>query len=291
MRSIIQHLRFPFSYLLLPVFLFALAFVGLENASTLNVVLLFCILHFLVYPSSNAYNSLQDQDVGSIGLIKNPLPADRKIGIVSICMDVVAILLSLIISWQSALYILIYIIASRLYSYRKIRIKQYPIWGFLLVFFFQGAFTFYLVVDSLDNTAIYHFPNLLPFMCFVASCLIGAIYPLSQIYQHEEDKADGVTTISYLLGKKGTFIFSGLFFLAGSVLLIYPLAMKGGYFLILLYFLFQLPSLFYFNYWFFKVIKDKSEANFKHTMRMNLISATCMNAFFVTTLFLAHYYF
>ncbi|WP_204268506.1 hypothetical protein, partial [Escherichia coli] len=33
-----------------------------------------------------------------------------------------------------------------------------------------------------------------------------------QIYQHEQDKADGVTTISMLLGKRGTFIFCGLLY-------------------------------------------------------------------------------
>ena len=286
MRSIIQHLRFPFSYLLLPVFLFTLISVDLESTNLLNVWILFIILHFLVYPSSNAYNSLQDNDSGSIGLIENPLPADKSIGIVSLSMDILAILLSLIISWQTAVYIAIYILASRLYSYRKVRLKQYPILGFLIVFFFQGAFTYFLVIDSLEGFVFNLWMNATPFHAVVASCLIGSIYPLSQIYQHKEDRADGVTTISYLLGKKGTFIFSGLFFLIGLILFAYPIwENPNERILVYLFILFQLPSLIYFNFWFYRVIQDESQANFKHTMRMNLISATCMNAFFITLIF------
>ncbi len=281
MRSIIQHLRFPFSYLLLPVFLFALVRVDLYQANTMHIWLLFFILHFLVYPSSNAYNSLQDQDIGSIGLIKNPLPADKKIASVSLAMDMIAVLLSFIISWPTALYIFIYIIASRLYSYRKLRLKKYPIIGFLVVFFFQGAFTYFLVIDSLEDFTFNLWMNVMPIYAIVSSCLIGAIYPLSQIYQHAEDKADGVTTISYLLGKKGTFIFSGIFFLLGILFFSLPIYNTPEQYLIYLFLLFQLPSLIYFNYWFYQVIKDEREANFKHTMRMNLISASCMNLFFL----------
>jgi 1,4-dihydroxy-2-naphthoate octaprenyltransferase len=282
MRSIIQHLRFPFSYLLLPVFLFALISIDLNSTSVLNVWILFIILHFLVYPSSNAYNSLQDQDSGSIGLIENPLPTNNKIGIVSLLMDIVALLLSLIISWETAIYIGIYILASRLYSYRKVRFKQYPILGFLIVFFFQGAFTYFLVIDSLEGFVFNLWMNPTPIYAIVASCLIGSIYPLSQIYQHEADLKDGVTTISYILGKKGTFIFSGLFFLIGIILFAYPIwDSPNERNVVYLFMLFQIPSLAYFNYWFYKVIKDEKQANFKHTMRMNLISATCMNAFFI----------
>lgn len=280
MRSIIQHLRFPFSYLLLPVFLLAiLIHPGVEWK--FDTILLFFILHILVYPSSNAYNSLQDKDEGSIGLIKNPLPADKKLSWISLFMDISAVLLSVIISKHTALYVLIYILASRLYSYRNIRLKQYPFIGFLIVFVFQGAWIFFLVHHAMGPTYTpgidtFYIPALV-----ASSCLIGSIYPLSQIYQHDSDIADGVITISYILGKRGTFIFSGLLFLIGSFLLLYTAFRANEINFIYSYLTFQLPSLIYFNYWFFKVIKNEKEANFKHTMRMSLISATCMNAFFI----------
>jgi 1,4-dihydroxy-2-naphthoate octaprenyltransferase len=281
MRSIIQHLRFPFSYLLLPVFLLSYATVfHFTEINYFDIFLLFFILHVLVYPSSNAYNSVQDRDETSIGLVENPLPIHRNLEWTSALFDIVAVGLACIISFQTAVFILTYILVSRLYSYRKIRLKKYPIIGFLVVFIFQGAWIFYTVTSSLgdrftDSLEHYHL------IAVASSCLIGAIYPLSQIYQHNSDKADGVITISYLLGKRGTFIFSGVLFLVGSIVLLLNAYQSGEYKFIGLYLAFQLPSLIYFNYWFYKVIKDESEANFKHTMRMSLISATCMNAFFI----------
>jgi hypothetical protein len=50
---------------------------------------------------------------------------------------------------------------------------------------------------------------------------IGSVYPLTQIYQHEADKRDGVTSISYKLGYNGTFVFSGILFSIATVLLYY----------------------------------------------------------------------
>ncbi len=280
MRSIIQHLRFPFSYLLLPVFLMGLTFTyPLVLDKIPVVILLFVILHLLVYPSSNAYNSTQDRDESSIGLVKNPLPINESLNWISAVMDCVAIGLASIISAKVAFLFLIYILVSRLYSYRKIRLKKYPIIGFLVVFIFQGAWVYFITISSLNEYSFQSTQHY--FFAASASCLIGAIYPLSQIYQHQTDKADGVITISYMLGKKGTFIFSGILFLLGAALLIYPVYKIGDHILPLIFIAFQVPSLIYFNYWFYKVIKDESEANFKNTMRMSLLSATCMNAFFL----------
>jgi len=285
MRSVIQHLRFPFSYLLMPVFL--LSYVSVFHFTEINnfhVFLLFIILHLLVYPSSNAYNSVQDRDESSIGLIKEPLPIHKSLEWVSAIFDLVAVCLATFISIKTAGFILIYILVSRLYSYRKIRLKKYPIIGFLVVFIFQGAWIFYTTTTALGNRFTTSLENY-HLIALASSCLIGAIYPLSQIYQHASDQADGVTTISYILGKKGTFIFSGIFFLIGSILLFLSIFQNEGYSGLILYLLFQLPSLIYFNNWFYKVIKDETQANFKHTMRMSLISATCMNAFFIYLLF------
>lgn len=288
MRSIIQHLRFPFSYLLLPVFLLALLTHPTQEWHV-EILLLFFILHFLVYPSSNAYNSTQDNDVGSVGLIKNPLPISKTLEWVSGIFDFTAVGFASIISLKTALLVLIYIAVSRLYSYRKIRLKKYPIIGFLVVFIFQGAWIYYTVYIALGQPEVSATPlgnnSLFYFSCIASSFLIGSIYPLSQIYQHESDKADGVITISYRLGIKGTFIFSGIFFLVGSGLLLFPFYQSGAISFLWTYLIFQLPSLIYFNYWFLKVLKNEKEANFEHTMRMSLISATCMNTFLLFVLF------
>ncbi len=72
---------------------------------------------------------------------------------------------------------------------------------------FQGAVTFFLVFHGADSNHTLKIPVI---SMLAASLLIGGFYPLTQIYQHEEDVRDGVKTISYKLGYTGTFIFTGI---------------------------------------------------------------------------------
>ena len=282
-RSTIQLLRFHFSLFLLPVYLFALSQAPVIDS--LNAVLSFCILHLLVYPSSNGYNSYMDRDETPIGGLASPMQPTRQLFYVSIAMDVLAVLLSLLISILFAAGILLYILASRAYSYRGIRLKKYPVIGFLTVFIFQGALVYLLTYHPVTNSEITETP-FLPVL--LSSLLIGALYPLTQIYQHDEDRRDGVTTISYLLGKRGTFLFSmGLFLLAtGGMYLLFSEQQKANYFF--LYLLFLLPVVLFFLYWMSRVWKDNNAADFKNSLRMNLLSTLCTTAFFVTLIFLNH---
>src|SRR5438046_6178372 len=130
-RSTIQLLRFHFSFFLMPVSWFALSQTPVLNIS--HCLLIFFILHALVYPASNGYNSYMDRDTGSIGGIKKPLQPTKQLFYVTVIMDMVAVALSFIITPIFALGILLFILASRAYSWRKIRLKKYPIMGYLTV--------------------------------------------------------------------------------------------------------------------------------------------------------------
>ncbi|MBK9301341.1 MAG: UbiA prenyltransferase family protein [Bacteroidetes bacterium] len=285
MKSILQHLRFPFSILLLPAFLFSYYFVDIPTPQPFTFGLLFFILHFFVYPASNAYNSTQDRDEGSVGLIKNPLPIHNNLLMVTYVFDVLAILLAVWINGQTAILIAVYILASRLYSYRKIRLKQYPIIGFLTVFICQGALLFFIVQSAFNPDLCLHasFSNtLLP--AFITSLFIGSMYPLSQIYQHEQDKRDGVKTISAMLGYRNTFLFSGVQFLLASILISYLFLKDAHWYALVVYGIFQMPIILFFLYWFYKVMLNNHEANYTNTMRMNIISALCMNLCFICLL-------
>src|SRR4051812_23645833 len=109
----------------MPVYWFALSFV--DELYFPRAILIFFILHLLVYPASNGYNSFMDRDAGSIGGLKNPLQPTRQLLYVSVALDVTAIVLSFFVSTLFAVCVAIYITCSRLYSYRGVRLKQYPI--------------------------------------------------------------------------------------------------------------------------------------------------------------------
>jgi 1,4-dihydroxy-2-naphthoate polyprenyltransferase len=281
-KSTIQLLRFHFSFFLMPVYWFALSQTNSINIS--DAVLIFAILHLLIYPSSNGYNSYMDRDTESVGGIKNPMQPTRQLFYVSIFLDILAIALSFIISIYFVLAVVAYILASRAYSYRGIRLKKYPVVGYATVIFFQGAVTFFIVMhgSSMDKTLQVPWVDML-----IASLLIGGFYPLTQIYQHRQDKEDGVTTLSMLLGYKGTFIFTAVIYIAAMSLLAYQLfslSQQKEFFITQLFFV---PVLVYFFWWFYKVYHNQQAANFVNTMRMNVLASVCTNAAFIS-LFLIH---
>ena len=283
-RSTIQLLRFHFSYFLMPVFWFALSFV--KDISIPRAVAAFIILHLIVYPSSNGYNSYMDRDETSIGGIKNPLQPTQQLFITTVIMDVTAAILSFVLSPWFGLCIACYIICSRLYSYRKIRLKRYPIAGYLTVILNQGSLTFFMVY-IVANTA--HSLNT-PLAGVIASAfLIGGFYPITQIYQHESDRRDGVTTLSMLLGKRGTFIFcAAMYMVALSILFFYYQQANElqSFGIIQIFFV---PVLVYFVWWFLKVWKQEQLADFKHTMQINWLASTCTSLAFITLICLQQF--
>src|SRR5688572_17864876 len=105
------HLRIPFSYFLLPVFLFSLA--TSPNVSEDALLWTFLIVHIFLYPASNGYNSYFDKDEKSIGGLKNPPPVKKGLYYLALLFDAVAIALGLIkISIAFAVMLLIYGLVS-----------------------------------------------------------------------------------------------------------------------------------------------------------------------------------
>lgn len=278
-RSTIQLLRFHFSFFLLPVYLFALGLV--PSIDIRDAILVFIILHLLVYPASNGYNSYMDRDEGSIGGIARPMQPTRQLLIFTFIMDMSAIALGLLISMLFAIGIATYILASRAYSFRGIRLKRYPITGYLTVILFQGSAIFFLVYHGCSTSKRTDAPVA---GIIAAALLIGAFYPLTQIYQHEADKKDGVTTISALLGYRGTFIFTAIMYLLAMTALSWLFVELQQLYKLLIIATIMLPALVYFFVWAGKVWKNIAEADFTHTMRMNLIASLCSNLAFLIIL-------
>lgn len=224
-----------------------------------------------------------DRDEESIGGLKKPLQPTRELFVVTIVMDVIAACLSFIISFWFAAAFIFYIICSRLYSYRGIRLKRFAIAGYLTVIINQGALTFFMVYHgataSLPLEAQWN--GLL-----AATFLIGGFYPITQVYQHEADARDGVKTISMALGKRGTFIFCATLYAAAFALLAHYYYINKQLNLFFVIQVFFLPVLVYFFLWLMKVWKNEGIADFTHTMRMNWIASTCTSLAFITIIIL-----
>ena len=277
--STIKLLRIPFSIFLSPLYFFALSQVPHINWGRAGLI--FFILHFLIYPASNGYNSYMDRDIESIGGIEKPPPPSRQLFLLTIVLDVAAILLSVLIHPLFAAFMLLYIGASKAYSYRGIRLKKYPVIGYLTVIIFQGALTFALVYYGSNANKVFFIPWQGMVIC---ALLIGGFYPLTQIYQHKQDLADGVATISYKLGYTGTFIFCAVIYSLAWLFMAQFFINKGEENKLLVVSIFFVPIIVYFIQWFLQVKKNRAAASFKNTMKMNWLAATCTNTAFIILL-------
>ena len=279
-KSTLAHLRFVFSIFLLPVYLFAYS--QINDVPAFRALLVFVVWYVLAIPATNGYNSYFDKDEGSIGLLEKPPAVDKSLYYVSVLMELLAFLLGLLISLWFALAVLIYGVMSKLYSHPAFRLKKYPVISFLTVFFFQGAFMYWAIYGGLAGPVLLYlgWDSLVLIAGGICSCLIGASYPLTQIYQHEEDGKRGDHTLSLLLGYNGSFIFSGIVFAAGIVLSFFYWHILGEVKNFYVFLACSFPIFLFFNYWFFGVMKNPSAANYQNAMRMNFISAAFMLLYF-----------
>lgn len=279
-KSTWLHLRIPFSYFLLPVYLFALAVS--VNINPTRMFIVFVALHVFLYPASNGFNSYFDKDEGSIGGLKRPPKVSQGLYYMSLVFDMLAIGLGFFINWQFAVMLLVYGLVSKAYSHPMVRLKKFAIISWLVAGFFQGCFTFLMAYLGLND---FGFENIFRVTLWIPGLLTSAIlwgsYPMTQIYQHKEDAERGDVTLSYRLGIKGTFYFTAICFaLASAAFFWYFDAFynqKYGWYFIAS----MAPVIIYFNSWFFKVLKNNSKADYTHTMWLNAISATCLNIFFI----------
>ncbi|MEP2670819.1 MAG: UbiA family prenyltransferase [Cyclobacteriaceae bacterium] len=274
------HLRFPFSFFLMPVYLFALG--HSPNFTESRIIWSFLIIHLLLYPASNGYNSFFDKDEKSIGGLKNPPRVKRGLYFVALLMDAAAILLALKISVLFASMLFVYGLASKAYSHPTIRLKKYPIGGWLVTGFFQGFFTFLMCYEGINAFGV---DGLLKTNVVIPAALTSVMllgnYPMTQIYQHEEDGERGDKTLSILLGIKGTFIFTATVFTVATLCFVFYFIIfyKAQYAIVFVASL--APVLIYFFIWFFQYLKKPTVVNYSRTMWLNFISAISLNGFFI----------
>ncbi len=278
-KSTWLHLRIPFSFFLMPVFLYALALT--TNINPIHGVIVFIALHLFLYPASNGYNSYFDKDEKSIGGLKNPPQVKKELYWTAILFDLFALLLGLF-NWQFMLMLIIYGLVSKAYSHPSIRLKKYPFVSWLVAGFFQGFFTFMMVYVGLTNGNVVNFlqPNLI-FAAALTSIMLWGSYPMTQIYQHEEDSKRGDITLSLILGIRNTFHFTMIMFGIATILFLYFFLSYYGKSVALIYLLAMMPVTLYFLNWYIKARKNEAVADFDHTMRLNALSATFLNGFFI----------
>ena len=251
-----------------------------------RVAAVFVILHLLVYPASNGYNSYYDRDEDSIGGLKAPPKVTPALLHLVYLFDALALAGALLLGWLFAALVAVYLLVSKAYSYEGIRLKKHPLLSTVVVVVFQGAFTFLMaqVGAGAAPAQLFEKTNLL--LALVSTLFLCGSYPLTQIYQHQEDARRGDRTLSLRLGIRGTFVFAaaGLLVGAGTMGLAYWL--RGEMQNLLVFLVATGPVVALFSRWAWLAWHDPALANFEWTMRMNQVSSVCLSAAFVAMLVL-----
>lgn len=276
-----QHLRITFSFYLMPVFFFALAIT--PNLNPERLLLVFIALHLFLYPSSNGYNSYFDKDEKSIGGLRNPPKVSKGLYFLSLLFFLISLVLGWLINWQFTCMLLVYGLVSMAYSHPSVRLKKFPYASWMVAGIFQGAFTFCMAYAGLSDFGweVFIKPHVYIPGLLTSVMLLGS-YPLTQVYQHEEDSKRGDHTLSLKLGIKGTFSFSAIWFLVAGIAFSWFFISRGQITSFYAFLVAMIPVVLYFLIWFSFIRKDqKKYASYSWAMWMNRISGIALNAFFI----------
>lgn len=208
------HLRLPFQLMLAPIFLLG---VWITGAGFVRWIVPFVLVHVGLYGGATAYNSYHDQDQGPIGFLKRPIAATRFVRDGGIAFQVIAVAGLAVLRPVAGLVAATMALMGIAYSHPRMRWKASTAGGLIAVALGQGAGAVLLGYLSAGGP--------LPAVTTLAGAAAGAgiltagIYPLTQIYQIEEDRNRGDITLPVRIGWHGTFVFSAIVATTGLVTL------------------------------------------------------------------------
>lgn len=211
------HLRLHYQLALLsPLFAWGFALGG-GNFSW-RAGLGFIAIHVFLYGGITAYNSYYDRDEGPVGGLRKPPPVSAPLLGFSIGVQLLGLGICALIGRELTLLYATVMALSVAYSHPRYRWKARPLLSLVVVALGQGAIGFragWLCAAT----------PVLPFMGSVDGALGMAaavlvttgFYPLSQIYQIEEDRRRGDLTFAVAYGPAACFRFALTCLVSGGV--------------------------------------------------------------------------
>lgn len=162
-------------------------------------VIQFFVVHVLLNGGVTAYNSYWDDDDGPIGGVENPPKMAPWMHHAAIVLQLVGLALA----WPlGATYVGLYastMILSVLYSRRGPRWKGHPILSLVAVGIGTGTNTFWMGAIAAGRSV----DGSLVVAGVGVAALLLSLYPVSQIYQIDDDAAQGDRTFAVAFGLEG----------------------------------------------------------------------------------------
>jgi len=206
LRTLLVHLRLPFQLLLAPVFLWGWLLAGGGISS--SVVVGFVAFHVFLYGGVTAFNSYYDRDEGPVAGLERPPPVQPALLPFSLAVKAAGLLLAALVSWPFFWLYGGYAALSFAYSHPRVRWKADPVLSVLTIALGQGVLAFLAGWSARRGEVASAWAPDAAFGALTATLLILSLYPLTQVYQIDEDRARGDRTIAVAWGARGSFAFS-----------------------------------------------------------------------------------
>jgi 4-hydroxybenzoate polyprenyltransferase len=173
-------------------------------------------VHLLLFGGATAYNSFWDKDTGPVGGLKNPPPMVRWMWYASLLLQAAGLMLAISVG---TLYTCIYAVSLFffwIYSTPLARWKSHPLKSLIAIGLSTGFNSVLLGYLAAGNSTL---PVFVIMAAFGVMFMLLSLYPLSQIYQLEEDKRRGDQTFAVRFGAKGVKRFFTVAFSGGLLLI------------------------------------------------------------------------
>jgi 4-hydroxybenzoate polyprenyltransferase len=182
--------------------------VGLEGARAGEhlgaAVLGLCVWVVCLNGGTLALNSAHDRDEGDIAYLRQPPPPPRHLAAFGLAMMFIGLLVAFALPVGYRVAYAICLVLSVLYSAPPARLKSVPgadwvinMWGFGTLTPYAGWATTGLRLDPAHGLVLLGFCP-----------LFAALYPLTQIYQFDEDSRRGDRTLARSLGIKWSLVIA-----------------------------------------------------------------------------------
>src|SRR5438445_6618392 len=226
MRTLFVHLRLHFQLLLAPVFLWGWLLAG--GGLSQSVVLGFIAFHFFLYSGATAFNSYYDRDVGPVGGLERPPSVVPALLAFSLAVQGIGALLAALVNLSFFIAYAIFVGLSFAYSHPRIRWKAHTWTSLLVVAFGQGALAFVGAWAATRGEIMSAWSVDGALGAIAAVLLILALYPLTQLYQIDEDAARGDRTVAVAWGAARCFTFALTCTILGGLAMLVALARRFG---------------------------------------------------------------
>ena len=213
--NFIIHLRLHYQFFILSGG-YLLAGLFVEDINWGQFGLQFLNVHVLLFGGATAYNSWWDKDEGPIGGLISPPKMDRWMWPVSMGMHYIGLAWAITIGWNYTIIYSISMLLFWLYSTPLARWKGKPVLSLVAIGGSTGTNSFFLGFLAAGGYPITFLEDAI---ALGVALILLSLYPVSQVFQTDEDERRGDKTFAVVFGLKGVKELFTILFPLGSALL------------------------------------------------------------------------